>query len=350
MEKIRDNIFRFSKNNNNAYLIKSDVNILIDGVGYEFADEYIKSVGETVGFSDISYIVINHCEPNRIGTLEPVLKENRDITVVATTPALKFIEKYTGVSFKSITVKDGTELCGLLFRLTPYINWPDSMLTFFDDVLFSCDLFSSTASGPGDYYSKYLSQRPQSVSYAIDVIKNYKLSCILPGSGMAVNADIDDFTDRYRRLLDSPSGEILILYHSVYGNTCKMAKTAQKLLVENDIPYKMYDISVGRYDELAEKIDKCKALMLGTDTVNADAPADLWNIIALTNKVINKQKPCMLFGTYAWSGEGLYYMEHYLKMLRYMIYEKPFGVQLKMNGDEEKQFEKYTEKFINSLE
>lgn len=350
MDKITDNIYKFTKNSNNSYLIKSDVNIIIDGVGKEYADEYINDIAKIVSVKDISYIVINHCEMNRMGTLKAMLEKNGDIKVIATTPALKLIDKYLGFGYNNISVKDGMELLGLKFILTPYINWPDSMVTVYNNILFSCDLFSSTILGPDDYYNSYLSQRPQSVLYAVSQIQKYDIACILTGSGMPIKDNVQGFIDNYKKLADTKNSEVLILYHSVYGNTYNMAKEIENVLADRKISYQIHDMGSGGYKELAQKIDNAKALILGTDTVNADAPADLWNIIALTNKVTNKFKPCMLFGTYAWSGEGLYFMEHHLKMLRYNVYDKPFGVVMKMDSNEQKELVEYTKKFINSLD
>lgn len=346
MEKITDDIYRFSGGDDNAYLIKGETNVLIDGVRAEYAEEYIKSVSETVNISDIKYIVINHSEPNRSGTLDAVLRENPDITVIASTAGLKFLGDLVESGFKSMLAKDGMELelngKVMKFVYIPYINWPDSMVTIYDKALFSCDFFSrDKCSDYLTYASKYFSA--QNFKAAAETIRGIEYEFVLQGSGtpLALEGPLNFY------FTDSKNDPVLILYSSAYGTTKKMAEIVGEVF--GDIKTEMYNIDEIDADAAAEKINNCRALVLGVNTINADAPKKLWSIIGKTDKLSNKRKPCMLFGAYGWSNEGLYYIEHHLKMLRYDIFKKPFEVVLKLKPSDCDALKTYAADFVGYI-
>ena len=336
MEKIFEGIYRFTAGGDNAYLIKGETNVLIDGVREEYAEEYISAVAKTAPFSDIKYIVINHSEPNRSGTLRAVLRENPDITVIASTAGLKFLSDLIDGGFHSMLAKDGMEMeingGKMKFTYVPYMNWPDSMVTLYKNALFTCDLFD----GESEFSEKY-------IDAAVEEIKKLDYKHILPGSG-------DFFGEHGPTAVFSVKNKrdtALILYSSVYGTTREMAEIVEKSL--GGIKTEMYDIA--DIDEItaAEKINKCRALILGVNTINGDAPKKLWSIIGRTDKQSNKGKPCMMFGSRGWGGEGLYYIEHHLKMLRYDVYKKPFAAALRLKDADRAALKKFAAEFAEHI-
>ncbi len=334
MEKIFGDIYRFSAGGDNAYLIKGETSVLIDGVKEEYAEKYISAVAKTAPFSDIKYIVINHSEPNRSGTLRSVLKENPDITVIASTAGLKFLSDLIDGEFHSMLAKDGMdmEINGgkMKFTYAPYMNWPDSMVTLYKNTLFSCDLFD----GKSEFSEKYLDA-------AIEEITKLDYEYILSGSGAYENGPSAAF------YIKSRHDTALILYSSAYGTTREMAEIVRETLC--GIKTEMYDIADIDETIAADKINKCRALILGVNTINGDAPKKLWGIIGKTDKPSNKGKPCMIFGSRGWGGEGLYYIEHHLKMLRYGVYKKPFAAALRLNDTDRAALKKFAAEFAEDI-
>ena len=298
-----------------------------------------------VNIRDIKYIVINHSEPNRSGTLDAVLRENPDITVIASTAGLKFLSDLVEREFKSMLAKDGMEIeingKTMKFVYVPYMNWPDSMVTLYDKALFSCDLLSCGADGDYLAYIKnYFSLR--NLTAAIETLNEIEYELVLHGSG---NPKPDGPTAIY--CAESKNSPVLILYSSAYGTTKRMAEIVRQAF--GDVKTEIYNIDEIDADAAAEKINNCRALVLGVNTINADAPKKLWSIIGKTDKLTNKRKPCMLFGSYGWSNEGLYYIEHHLKMLRYDIFNKPFAVTLRLKDGDDDALRKYTSEFTEYI-
>lgn len=347
MERLHDNIYRFSAGADNAYLIKGDTNILVDGVCAEFAADYIKAVSNVVSFEDIRYIVINHAEPNRSGTLEAVLKENPDITVIASTAGLKLLSELTELKFNSHLAKDGMEMQvnGVLmkFILAPYINWPCSMLTLYGTNLFSSDAFSDAENGMIDWYTV---SHADSLKGAVETLRGHKIEHVLRGTGKTISGE------EFKKLktADIDFSGVLILYSSLYGATEEMAKTVYGVFEGHKTNVSMYNIKDLESREAAEKINRAAAVVFAVNTINGDAPSKMWEIIGNSAKLINKNKPCMLLGTYGWGGEGLYYLEKHLRLLRYDIYEKPFSTVLRMKETDKDALIAYTRGFLAALD
>ncbi|MCD8390663.1 MAG: hypothetical protein LUD03_02340 [Firmicutes bacterium] len=339
MENIRDDIHKFSRGDINAYLIGKD--ILIDGVGAQYFDEYLVEVESFAGIGNIKYAVVNHCEPNRCASLIKLLDINPNITVIASTAGLKFLSRLIEKPFKQILAKDGMclDLCGrtLKFILAPYLNWPDSMLTLYGGALFSCDLFSGNDCA--EYFADNLMTRSDYARLALGKLKSEKFDLILPAEGGAKTSGV---IKDYEELLHKNSDRAVMVYHSMYGYTYEMSKIVKEIFSGE---LEIYNAAEDGAENIASAVNGCSALIIGTDTINADAPESIWNVVAKTDKIINKQKPCMLFGSYGWGGEGLYFLETHLKMLKYKMFKKPFGAEFKLNDDEKREFIKYIKEF-----
>ena len=348
MKHLENNIYVFSRNNNNAYLIMGDEPVLIDGVEEEYADEYIKAIESVVPVLDIRHIVINHCEGNRTGTLNTLLEKNPHIVVISSTAGLKFLHRICDREFSEILAKDSMNLrlgeISLSFLLTPYLNWPDSMMTVFNDNLFSCDFMSSIDNDISKYFNENIKTTNEYLQTAIEKVKNLSINKIYPGSGEAHQKSIIDTMPENEK-----SGTVLVIYTSRYKNTDNMAKTVYKTLTDRGLQVKIINIDNTDLDLVAKETDKSLAIAFGTNTINADAPEKMWQLIAKLDKVNNRRKPCMIFGSYGWSGEGVYYIEKHLRFLKFGVFEKPYLTSFKMNEDEKKELCELTDKFVEHI-
>lgn len=349
MKLLKDNIYAFSRNGNNAYLIKGKEAVLIDGVEFEFGEEYIFAVKSVIPLDKIKYIVINHCEGNRTGTLNAVLKENPDIIVIASTAGLKFLKRICDREFVGILAKDNMVLDiggeELRFLLTPNISWPDSMLTIYNGKLFSSDLFGTVDGDIIKYAKEHLYNRENYVKAAIEKLNEFNPNAIYQGSGEPLGENIPTDLHFNGNIKDT----VLIIYSSLYGNTEEMSNVVYETICQKNIPAKLINIDKYDAEEIARKIDMCSVLAVGTNTINADAPKKLWNVFAKSDKILNKGKPCMIFGSYGWSGDGAYYIEKHLKLLRYKIFEKPYLTSFKINEKEKAELESFTNRFLEFI-
>ncbi len=117
----------------NCYLIKDEKVAVIDTVKEKFADSYIEHISELVDPKDIDYVVVQHTEPDHSGSLLRLLHEAPRAEVVCAKAAVKYVRNILNrdVPLKAVGLRDALPLgkYSLLFLPSPYIHWPDTMMT-----------------------------------------------------------------------------------------------------------------------------------------------------------------------------------------------------------------------------
>jgi flavorubredoxin len=120
----------------------------------KFRETYFKKLRSVTDPADLSYIILDHTEPDHSGSLKHLLEIAPSATVVGSGNAIRYLEDMINRPFKSKVVKDGDTLDlgnrTLQFISAPNLHWPDSIYTFLeeDKILFTCDSF-------GAHYCRY---------------------------------------------------------------------------------------------------------------------------------------------------------------------------------------------------
>jgi len=121
----------------------------------------------------------------------------------------------------------------------------------------------------------------------------------------------------------------LVLYVSAYGYTKDVALSLAEGLKEAGIKVEAYDITEKDILETVNKIEKSKALIIGSPTINQDAVKPVWDLLSLVSPITNRGKLALAFGSYGWSGEAVPLMMDRLKGLKFKVIEPGFKVILK---------------------
>lgn len=134
----------------NSYLVKgSEKTAVIETVKLKFIDEFIEKLTSEIDVNDIDYIIVDHTEPDHVGSVEELLKLSPNAKVVGSATAIRFLRAIANTEFESIIVSTNDEIDlgdkTLQFISAPFLHWPDSMYTYLkeDKVLFTCDSFGS---------------------------------------------------------------------------------------------------------------------------------------------------------------------------------------------------------------
>ncbi|MGB4044964.1 MAG: FprA family A-type flavoprotein, partial [Halanaerobiales bacterium] len=59
----------------NAYLIKDEKNVLVDGVFKPFIDKFFDVLTEVIDFKEIDYYIVNHVEPDHSASFPETMKK-----------------------------------------------------------------------------------------------------------------------------------------------------------------------------------------------------------------------------------------------------------------------------------
>lgn len=363
----------------NAYLIKGQKNALIETVHENFFDEYLENIESLIEIKDIDYIILNHTEPDHTGSVRRLLELNPDITVISTAPGSKYVSGISNSKIKAQIVKNNDTLdLGngkvLKFIIAPFLHWPDSMFTYLenDSILFSCDFLGAHYCEPRiiDTHIKYYSDYADAFQYyfeaifgpfkksvldGLDKIKDLNIDMICTSHGPVLTENIDKAKTKYRSwceeaLKPNENKKCLILYVSAYGYTKKLAETAyDKLKAETNCDVDIINIIEESLFVIKEKLEKADAIMIGSPTINRDALKPVWDVLSITDAIINRGKPVAVFGSYGWSGEAVGMIKNRLESLGLKVIDDGLRVNFNPDQDDINRMKEYTELFKQHL-
>ncbi|MCT4597439.1 MAG: FprA family A-type flavoprotein [Vallitalea sp.] len=359
----------------NSYLVKgSEKTALFETVKDKFFDEFLEKLNEISSPEELDYIVVNHTEPDHVGSVSRLLEMNPDITVIGSGTAIKFLKDITNKDFKSIIAKEGTTLelgdKTVKFIMAPFLHWPDTMYSYIeqDTMLITCDSFGCHYCDDKIFNDKIDNDFIDSYKYYFDVImgpfkphviqalnkiSDLDIDIICPGHGPILRKDLEKYINLYRQWATKEKRDtksVVIAYVSAYGYTKKIAeKIAEGINVVGGIDVILYDLVEVQQDTVMEEIDMAKGILLGSPTIVSDALPPIWNILTSLNSVIHKGKLAGAFGSYGWSGEAVPNIEGRLKQLRLKIPVEGLRIKFNPSDDELQDAFEYGEKFGEAI-
>jgi flavorubredoxin len=95
----------------NSYILKTSTHtVLFETAKLKFMDEFISNLREVCNPEEIDYIVVDHTEPDHVGSLEKLLDIAPKAKIVASQIAINFLTDICNREIPSIVVKDKEEL------------------------------------------------------------------------------------------------------------------------------------------------------------------------------------------------------------------------------------------------
>ncbi|GFR34356.1 MBL fold metallo-hydrolase [Thermobrachium celere] len=324
----------------NSYLIVDEKITLIDTVKDGYQDEFLKNIKSIIGDKKIDYLVVHHTEPDHSGSLRKIFETYEDIVVYASKPALINIREITNMNFNGVEAKEELNIGDrtLKFISAPFLHWPDTIFTYSekDKILFTCDAFgchycdenSIFNDEVGDfsdefryYYDVIMGPFKKYVVSAIEKIKNIDFDMVCTSHGPVLRRDVNKYIDLYekwsREGIYEEEKSAVVAYVSAYGYTKQIAEAITNGLKENGVNVYLYDISESNLSEIVDKIERSKALLVGSPTINQDAVKPVWDLLSLICPINNRGKIATAFGSYGWSGEAVPMLIDRLKGLKF---------------------------------
>lgn len=360
----------------NAYLVTGEKNVLIDTVHEKFHDEYVKNVESIVPFDQIDYVVMNHTEPDHSGSLQRILQENPEITVIASTAATRFLKNLTNLDFNSRVVKEGDTLdlgfSELQFIPSMNLHWPDSMFTYLParKIIFTCDFLGAhycesqnldTALLQPElyaecyryYYDCIFGPFKPYVLAGLDKMEKLDIEMCCTSHGPILTTSLPDRMKEYREWstpkakADKPT--VAIAYASAYCYTAKLAKAAADEL-KDDYHVELLDVVNADIAPIAEKVQEADAFMIGSCTINRDAVKPIWMLLASLDAVNTVGRPVGAFGSYGWSGEAVGMICGRLKDLKCKVTGEGFKTNFRPEDEDYAGIRAYAREVVAQLE
>jgi NADH oxidase (H2O-forming) len=358
----------------NSYFINAEKKTIVETTKAKFWDIWLDKIKAVADPAEIEYIILNHTEPDHSGNLENLLRLVPEATVVGSGNAIRYLEDIVSVPFKSMKVKDGDTLDlgnkTLKFISAPNLHWPDSIYTWLeqDRVLFTCDsfgahfcteeMFDDLVDNYDDsfkyYFDVILKPYSKFMLKAIEKIRPLDISVIATGHGPVLRSGWKkyvDLSEKYAREYlagsDPEENNVLITYVSAYGYTKQMAEHIAEGIRETDpgIKVETADIETMPLGEIDSLLTRCKALLVGSPTINQNTLLPVYKMFALINPIRDKGKLAASFGSYGWSGEAVRIIEDNLRNLKLKIAENGYAGKFYPHAEKIDELREFGRKF-----
>lgn len=342
----------------NSYIVQgAQKTALIETSHKTYFKHYLDNIRSVMDPAEISYIVLNHNEPDHSGCLRQLLEYTPDATVVVSQAGAIYLKNITNrPDLKIQVVKQGDEIDlggkTLQFIPAPFLHWPDSMFTWIPEecTLFSCDFLGAHYCEPymfdynvvyhnnyekafKNYYDAIFSPFKPYVLAGLEKIKDLPIErvCTSHGPVITKGGDLDYVRKMYDEWSQPRKNETLtipVFYTSAYGNTRIVAQSIRDGILEacTDARVMLYDIIEHNMDDLSRSLGDSDAFAIGSPTINGDAVPPAWVLLSHADALNNRKKPVLVFGSYGWSGEAVPNLTARLTGLKM----SPFGEGLKV--------------------
>lgn len=349
----------------NSFLVKgSTKTALFETVKEKFFDEFIERLSTVSTIDAIDYVIVNHTEPDHVGSIAKLLDLNPNITIIGSNVALKYLAGITNKPFKSMIAKENEPLDlgdkSVHFISVPNLHWPDSMYSYIpeDKTLFTCDSFGchycsdlvfndlmdeDFTDAYRYYYDAIMSPFKTFVLKALDKIKPLDIEIICPGHGPVLRKNYEKYVQMYNDWAQPSTKNpnyVVIPYVSAYGYTQKIAEKIAEGIESEGISVKMYDLVEADKKEVIDEMQDAIGLLFGSPTILSDALPPIWDLLTSLNAIIHKGKFAGCFGSYGWSGEAVPNIEERLKQLRFKIPVE--GLRINFNPSDNQLEEAFT--------
>ncbi len=305
----------------NSYIVKgSEKTALIDTVD-PAKESCLKANLSGIGIKRIDYVVSNHAEQDHSGCIPMVLEWFPEAKVVTNAKCKTFLQDLLHIDdAKFIVIADKDKLSlgdkTLEFRLTPWVHWPETMVTYLheDKILFSTDFFGAhvaksclfvddereTYLAAKRYFAEIMMPFRVSIRNNIKIVEELGPSIIAPSHGLVYN-DTKMIIDAYKEWTgDSVKNEVVIPYVSMHGSTQKLVDHLIGSLMSKGIEVVPFNLSRSDIGELAMALVDAATLIVGTSTVFAGPHPQTAYAVSLANALRPKTKFVSIIGSYGW--------------------------------------------------
>ena len=238
----------------NSYVIIDEKIAIMDTVDKKKCGDFMANLKAALDGRKPDYLVVQHVEPDHASSVQAVVDEYPEVTIVASAGAMRMLPQYIEKDLSTAkTVKEGDELClgkhVLTFVAAPMVHWPEVIMTYdkTDKVLFSADGFGKFGALDVEedwdcearrYYFNIVGKFGQNVQDVMKKAAGLDIQVICPLHGPILKETIPHVLEKYQiwSSYGVESEGVFIAYVSMHGNTAEAAKKLAELLEEKGCP------------------------------------------------------------------------------------------------------------------
>ncbi|NJL86200.1 MAG: diflavin flavoprotein A [Leptolyngbyaceae cyanobacterium SM1_1_3] len=313
----------------NSFLIRGESIALIDTSHIKFESLYFDVLKGLVDLAEISYLIVNHTEPDHSGLIAQLLKLAPHITVVGSKVAIQFLENQIHCTFKARQVKSGDHLDlglghRLEFVLAPNLHWPDTIFTYDSGtaVLYTCDVFGMHYCDDAlydevpqllepdfqYYYDCLMGPNARSVMGALKRMAPLPISIVATGHGPLLQHHKQDWIDRYRSWSEAQAKAapfVALFYTDDYGYSDRIVRTIAHGISKTGLDVELVDLQETDSHTVRELVSTAAGLVVGMPP-QPESSTSLHPILSTILAAANRKQAIGLFETGGGHDEPIY--------------------------------------------
>jgi len=330
----------------NSYLIVDEKIALIDTVEKNFVEDFIEQIENTIGNREVDYLIINHMEPDHSSGIRAIVNKYPNIQIVGNKVTFNLLRGFYKEYDKQILINEADELDlgnrKLKFYLTPWIHWPETMMTYDinEKILFSGDAFGSFGTLDGGVFDdeinlefyidemlRYFSNIVGNGKYikmvykAMEKLKTIEITHIASTHGPVWRTDVSRLINYYEKwsAYESDKG-VLIIFASMYNNTEKMADAIARELAVNGIKnVRVYDASKRHVSYILRDLWKYRGTILGSCAYNAGLFPAMKNLVTKLEEMEVENHLLGTFGSSGWNKAGVKELNKFAERIGWQV-------------------------------
>lgn len=342
----------------NSFIIKDKKIALVETCKHEFIDSYLENIRQVCDLNLIDYIILNHTEPDHSGALKKIIELAPNAKIICSQAGTIYLKNILNQDLDFVVARDNFELelgeNKIKFVSAPFLHWPDSMFSLLENknfkAVFSCDFLGCHFCEPEifdykikftdsynlmleNYFKSIFGPFKKYVLSGLEKIENQNLDFVFTSHGpiLTKNNFLEQVIKKYKSWALSEKAEnkyIAIFYCSAYGNTFKLAEQIKNGILEsnNMAKVKLFNVIEHDLSVLQNELNSCDAFLIGTPTINRDAVAPVWNLLAGLDVINSKNKNAAVFGSFGWSGEATDFVFNRLRDLKLKVFDSKLKI------------------------
>ncbi len=311
----------------NAYLVVDDEITLIDTVEGKISDRFLSAIKNIIGDKPIDNLIVNHTEPDHSSSFEYIASAYPNMKCYCSEKAEKAMQNMYFGNHTYITVKNLETLkigkYTLTFVLTPFIHWPDNMVTYLNEekILFSNDAFGNLTtnnmlydesygleqllSKSKEYYANIVMPCSNFVVKKLDEIMslNLDIELICPSHGVIWKKYINEILEHYykwARFENNPK-KVVIIFDTIWGNTEIITNQIANKLMDKDLEVRIFQAGKHRSSLIMSEVLDASAILIGTSNFNNTMVPTIADILERIYALKPQNKIGMAYGSYGWA-------------------------------------------------
>lgn len=241
----------------NSYVILDDKVAVMDTADARVTGTWMDNLKHTLDGRAVDYLVVSHMEPDHAGSIEKLVEEYPDVTIVASEKAISMLPQFFESRLdacKKLAVKEGETLSlgvhTLTFYMAPMVHWPEVMVSYEagEKVLFAADAFGKFgalsltededwACEARRYYFNIVGKYGAMVQTLLKKLSGLDVQTICPLHGPVLKENLAYYIGMYDTWskYEPENKGVLVAYASIHGNTAKAAEKLAEMLREKGV-------------------------------------------------------------------------------------------------------------------